>query len=75
MNFVFREQLLNVLNGLTNDNYFPAMRECRRPELCLKQTLERHLQESKVEQCIDREDICKELLDKIFADQVVDQER
>ncbi|XP_001605940.1 hsp70-binding protein 1 isoform X2 [Nasonia vitripennis] len=70
-----REQLLSVLNGLTNDNYFPALKECRRPELCLKQTLERHLKESKEEESIDREDICKELLDKIFADQDAEQER
>ncbi|KAJ8687866.1 hypothetical protein QAD02_023661 [Eretmocerus hayati] len=70
-----REQLLSVLNGLTNDNFFPALRECRRPELCLKQTLERHLKESKEEGSTNREDICKELLDKIFADQDADQER
>ncbi|XP_043475665.1 hsp70-binding protein 1-like [Leptopilina heterotoma] len=69
-------QLLRVLSGLTNNGYFPALKECRRPELCLKQTLERHLQESKKEESIDREDICKDLLDKVFADKKSqDQER
>ncbi|XP_011499329.1 PREDICTED: hsp70-binding protein 1-like [Ceratosolen solmsi marchali] len=70
-----REQLLNVLNGLVNDNYYPALKECRRPELCLKQTLDRHLQESKAENCIDTESICNELLDKVFADVELELER
>lgn len=64
-----KEQLLSVLGGLTNNGYFPALKECRRPELCLKQTLERHLKEAKAEESIDREDICRDLLDKIFSDQ------
>lgn len=70
-----REQLLGVLNGLTNNNFLPALVECRRPELCLRQTLERHLRESREEGSTDREDICKELLDKLFLDQDIDQER
>lgn len=71
-----KEQLLSVLGGLTNNEYFPALKECRRPELCLKLTLERHLQESKSEESLEREDICKDLLDKIFSDQKSqDQER
>lgn len=73
--YFYREQLLGVLNGLTDNNHFPALRECRRPELCLKQTLERHLKESKQEESLDNEDICKQLLDKIFADQIVEQDR
>lgn len=73
--YFYREQLLGVLNGLTEDNYFPALRECRRPELCLKQTLERHLKEYKQEGSLDNENICKQLLDKIFADQVGEQDR
>ncbi|XP_058792574.1 hsp70-binding protein 1 isoform X2 [Phymastichus coffea] len=70
-----KEQLLNLLNGLTNDNYFLALRECRRPELCLRQTLKRHFQQSTVEQNLDIQDICTELLDKIFADQAADEDR
>lgn len=66
---------MSVLGGLTNDNYWPALKECRRPELCLKQTLERHLQESKEEESIDREDICKELLDRVFAEQEEENDR
>ncbi|KAL7304547.1 hypothetical protein TKK_0003332 [Trichogramma kaykai] len=70
-----REQLLSVIHGLTSDNYYPALKECRRPELCLKQTLDRHLRESREEQDVDREQMCKEILDKVFADQGDDQER
>lgn len=65
--YFFREQLLSVLNGLTTNQYLPAMRECRRPELCLKMTLERLLNEAIKEDSRDRVDMCKELLDKIFA--------
>jgi hsp70-interacting protein len=60
---------------LVNDNYYPALKECRRPELCLKQTLERHLQESKADENIDTENICKLLLDNIFADVETELER
>ncbi|XP_014216564.1 hsp70-binding protein 1 isoform X2 [Copidosoma floridanum] len=70
-----REQLLSLLNGMTDNNYFLALKECRRPELCLKQTLERHLKESKHDGSIEIEDLCKEILDKVFADQDVEQER
>lgn len=69
MQLIFREQLLSVLGGLTNNGYLPALKECRRPELCLKPTLERHLKDAKAEDSLDREDICKDLLDKIFSDQ------
>ena len=70
----FREQLLAVLNGLTNNNFLLALIQCRRPELCLKQTLEKHLRESKADGSIEIEDICKELIDKLFRDQEIDQE-
>ncbi|XP_033223496.1 hsp70-binding protein 1 [Belonocnema kinseyi] len=64
-----KEQLLSVLGGLTNNGFLPALKECRRPELCLKPTLERHLKDAKAEDSLEREDICKDLLDKIFSDQ------
>ncbi|XP_015586417.1 hsp70-binding protein 1 isoform X2 [Cephus cinctus] len=70
-----REHLLRVLYGLTCNNYFPALRECRRPELCLKATLERYLKELKAEESVDEVDVCNELLDRIFSERDNGQDR
>ncbi|KAF7988293.1 hypothetical protein HCN44_009938 [Aphidius gifuensis] len=65
-----RDRLLSLLNSLTANNNLPALRECRRAELCLKMTLERHLKDLKDEEAVDEAQLCSELLDKIFADQL-----
>ncbi|XP_043282161.1 hsp70-binding protein 1 [Venturia canescens] len=70
-----REQMLGILKGLTNDNYLAALRECRRPELCLKLTLERHYRETKAEESIDEAETCRCLLDRLFSDRDMGQER
>ncbi|XP_053598733.1 hsp70-binding protein 1 isoform X1 [Microplitis demolitor] len=71
-----RDALLSILNSLTANNNLPALRECRRPELCLKATLERHLKDLKTEEAVDEAQLCNELLDKIFADSSLqDQDR
>ncbi|XP_012252016.2 hsp70-binding protein 1-like isoform X1 [Athalia rosae] len=70
-----RDQLLRVLAGLANNNYLPALRECRRPELCLRQTLERLRYELKAEESVDEAVLCTQLLDQIFSDCETGQER
>ncbi|KAI4496520.1 hypothetical protein M0804_000330 [Polistes exclamans] len=69
-----REQLLNILTGLTNNTFLPALRECRKPKLCLKLILEQCLKELTSE---DKEeiDMCNQLLDKIFSDSDIIEER
>ncbi|XP_015114402.1 hsp70-binding protein 1 isoform X2 [Diachasma alloeum] len=70
-----RDRLLDILNSLTLNNNLPALRECRRPEFCLKQTLERHLADLRAEEAVDEAQACAQLLDKIFADQSMNQDR
>lgn len=67
--------MLNILDGLTNDNFFPALKECRRPELCLQSTIERYIKDLKQEENPDQIDVCYRLLDKVFSDQDTNQER
>lgn len=67
--------MLGILQGLTNENYLPALRECRRPELCLKLTLERHFRETKAEESVDEAETCRCLLDRLFSDRDMGQER
>ncbi|KAF7412340.1 hypothetical protein HZH66_001236 [Vespula vulgaris] len=69
-----REQLLSILTGLTNNTFLPALRECRRPELCLKTTLEQCLKELTPENK-EEIDMCHQLLDKIFSDNDIVEER
>lgn len=73
--FYRREQLLRVLNGMVNDNFLPALKECRRPQLCLKITLEQLLTELKPVENQDEIDMCSELLDKVFFEPDTNQER
>ncbi|XP_046420526.1 hsp70-binding protein 1-like [Neodiprion fabricii] len=70
-----RDQLLRVLAGLAKNNYLPALKECRRPQLCLRQTLERHQRELRAEESFDEADMCAQLLDQIFSDHETNQER
>ncbi|XP_011301875.1 hsp70-binding protein 1 [Fopius arisanus] len=70
-----RDRLLDILNSLTLDSNLPALRECRRPELRLKETLERHLLDLNAEEAVDEAQSCAQLLDKIFADQSMNQDR
>nr|XP_012220556.1 PREDICTED: hsp70-binding protein 1 [Linepithema humile] len=70
-----REQLLRVLSGMVNDNFLPALKECRRPQLCLRSTLEQLLTELKPEENQDEIDMCSELLDKVFFEPDTHQER
>lgn len=58
--------MLRVLSGMVNDNFLPALKECRRPQLCLRSTLEQLLTELKSEENQDEIDMCSELLDKVF---------
>lgn len=67
--------MLNILDGLTNDNFFPALKECRRPELCLHSTIERYIKDLKQEENPDQIDVCYRLLNKVFTDQDTNQER
>lgn len=73
--FYHREQLLRVLNGMVNDNFLPALKECRRPQLCLRSTLEQLLTELKPVENQDEIDMCSELLDKVFFEPDTNQER
>lgn len=69
-----REQLLSILTGLTNDNLLAALQECRRPELCLKPTLEQCLKDLSPEDK-NEIDMCHQLLNKIFSDNDTVEER
>lgn len=60
-----REQLLRVLSGMVNDNFLPALMECRRSQLCLRFILEQLLTELS-EENQDEIDMCSELLNKAF---------
>ncbi|XP_011684829.1 PREDICTED: hsp70-binding protein 1 [Wasmannia auropunctata] len=70
-----REQLLRVLSGMVNDNFLPALKECRRSQLCLRSTLEQLLTELKPVENQDEIDMCSELLDKVFSEPDTNQER
>lgn len=70
-----RDQLLNILNGLTNDEFLPALKECRRQELCLRSSLERCIVELTQEENSDQVDVCRRILIKAFSDQDTNQER
>ncbi|XP_034952564.1 hsp70-binding protein 1 [Chelonus insularis] len=70
-----RDALLSILNSLTADNNLHALRECRRPELSLKSTLERHLENLTLEKATDEIEQCQMILDRIFADQQKEQDR
>ncbi|XP_066601397.1 hsp70-binding protein 1-like [Prorops nasuta] len=69
-----RDQLLNVLNGLTN-NFLPALKECRRSELGLKDVLEKYLKEMNPEVNVEEVTICRNLLDLLFSEHDTDQDR
>ncbi|KAK0086538.1 hypothetical protein PV326_005509 [Microctonus aethiopoides] len=70
-----RDCLLSILNSLTGNNNLHALRECRRPELCLNATLHRHLQNLRTEEAVDEVELCNNLLDRIFADHSNVQDR
>ncbi|XP_039313830.1 hsp70-binding protein 1 [Solenopsis invicta] len=70
-----REQLLRVLSSMVNDNFLPALKECRRSQLCLRSTLEQLLTELKPVENQDEIDMCSELLDKVFSEPDTNQER
>ncbi|KAF3428909.1 hypothetical protein E2986_03637 [Frieseomelitta varia] len=70
-----RDQLLNILDGLTNDDFAPALKECRRSELGLRSTLERYIKDLKQEENFDQIDVCYRVLKKVFSDQDTNQER
>jgi len=70
-----REQLLRVLSGMVNDNFLPALQECRRSQLCLRSTLEQLLTDLKPVENQDEIDMCTELLDKVFSEPDMNQER
>lgn len=73
--FCYREQLLRVLSSMVNDNFLPALKECRRSQLCLRSTLEQLLTELKPVENQDEIDMCSELLDKVFSEPDTNQER
>lgn len=64
--FCYREQLLGMLCAMTNDNFLPALEECREPRHCLRAVLEQVSCKLKEEESRDEIDMCSELLDKIF---------
>ncbi|XP_011870979.1 PREDICTED: hsp70-binding protein 1 [Vollenhovia emeryi] len=70
-----REQLLRVLSSMVNDNFLPALKECRRSQLFLRSTLEQLLTELKPVENQDEIDMCAELLDKVFSEPDTSQER
>ncbi|KZC08673.1 PREDICTED: hsp70-binding protein 1 [Dufourea novaeangliae] len=70
-----RDQLLNILDGLTNSDFHPALNECRRSELCLQSTLERCIPDLEQEENPDQIDICYRLLKRVFPEQDTSQER
>ncbi|CAL7952557.1 unnamed protein product [Xylocopa violacea] len=70
-----RDQLLNILDGLTDDDMLPALEECQRPELRLQSTLENYIKDLKQEENPDQIDVCYRLLKKVFSDENTNQER
>lgn len=71
---VVREQLLRALAAMVNEN-LPALLECRRPELSIKSILDQLLSELNPEENEDEINMCKELLDRVFYDADINQER
>lgn len=67
--------MLNILDGLTNDDFLPALKECRRPELRLQSTLEHYIKDLQREENPDQIDICHRMIQKVFSDQDINQER
>lgn len=72
--FICRDSLLRLLNNLTAKNNIRALKRCRLPELCLKETLERHVKDLKAEEAVDEVLLCNELLDRIFPESSINQE-
>ncbi|XP_076618671.1 hsp70-binding protein 1 [Colletes latitarsis] len=70
-----RDQLLNILDGLTNDDFHPALKECRRPELYLQSTLDHCIKDLQQEKNSDQIDTCYRVLRKVFPEQDTNQER
>ncbi|XP_043249447.1 hsp70-binding protein 1 [Colletes gigas] len=70
-----RDQLLNILDGLTNDDFHPALKECRRPELYLQSTLDHCIEDLQQEENSDQIDTCYRVLRKVFPEQDTNQER
>ncbi|CAK9832028.1 Hsp70-binding protein 1 [Anthophora retusa] len=68
-----RDQLLNILDGLTDND--AALKECRRPELSLQSTLQRCISDLKQEENPDQIDVCYRVLKKVFTDHDTNQER
>lgn len=66
---------MRVLSGMVNDNFLPALKECRRSQLCLRSILEQLLTELKPVENQDEIDMCSELLDKVFSESDTPQER
>lgn len=60
---------------MVNDNFLPALQECRRSQLCLKSILRQLMTELNPEENQDEIDICTELLDKLFSESDTAQER
>ncbi|CAK9815132.1 Hsp70-binding protein 1 [Anthophora quadrimaculata] len=68
-----RDQLLNILDGLTDSD--AALKEFRRPELSLQSTLQRCISDLKQEENPDQIDVCYRVLKKVFTDHDINQER
>ncbi|CAK9796851.1 Hsp70-binding protein 1 [Anthophora plagiata] len=68
-----RDQLLNILDGLTDND--AALKECRRPELSLQSTLQRCISDLKQEENPEQIDVCYRVLKKAFTDHDTNQER
>lgn len=66
---------MRVLTGMVNNNFWPALNECRRSELCLRSILGQLLTELKPDENQDEIDMCSDLLDKVFSEPDTNQER
>lgn len=62
-----KEQSLRILTGLTNNNFLPALQECRKPEFCLETKLKEFMSELTPEDK-DEIDMCHLLLERISLD-------
>lgn len=65
---------MRALAAMVNEN-LPALLECRRPELSIKSILDQLLSELNPEENEDEINMCKELLDRVFYDADINQER
>lgn len=73
--YYFRDQLLNILDGLTKNDFLPALNECRRSELCLQSTLKCSIKDLEQEENLDQVEVCYRILNKVFPEHDTSQER